>query len=345
MTVTIKEIAKMAGVSASTVSRILNQDPLLSVKKETREQVREIALKLNYRSTHKEKRRSYKPVAIITSMSEKRENEDPYWRNIHHGIRLASNKYGLSIAKVIRLGTDNIRKNDVSQYSSLILTGDLSAAAIQDIYRMNHNIVLVDARLHFNNIDSVEPDFVFTTEKLLNELASLGRKRIAFLGGINERMNFNGSSHHAWEDERTRVYRKWMEEHNYVEIISNGGWGSESGYENIKQLLSNHGPIDALITASDAIAIGAIKYLQEQNIKIGQDILVASFDNLDFVSYLNPPLTSVDLSPDAIGSTALQQALELTQGQRHWHKWTIIPGEIAYRASFDPKKLKSSLQL
>ncbi|WP_439425683.1 substrate-binding domain-containing protein [Oenococcus alcoholitolerans] len=228
----------------------------------------------------------------------------------------------------------------MDQYSSIILTGDLSEKAIKEIKKINPKMVLVDARLRFDTIDSVEPDLMTITEKILDQFLLIGRKKIAFIGALNKRLNLNDQPEENWEDSCSVAYRRWTKQHDLPAMIINGDWSAESGYQSIKKLFQDFGKVDALIAASDVISIGAIKYLQEQKITIGKDILLASFDDLSFISYLNPSLTSVDLSPDAIGSTALKQALELADNERDWHKWTIIPGKIVYRDSFNFKNLK-----
>ncbi|MFT8487736.1 MAG: LacI family DNA-binding transcriptional regulator [Oenococcus sicerae] len=334
MPTTIREIAKLADVSSGTVSRVLNNDPTLSVTEKTRARVKKIANDLAYHhSASSQKKNTLVTVAIVTSMSEQREIDDPYWRNIHQGIKNAAQKQDIKIGPIIRL-TDGLGKVNLSHFSAVIVTGDTSADAIKKIKKMNQNLVLVDARSRFSDIDIVQPDLSNMTERILNELHQAGRQNIAFIGGNNEQINLDGKIESVLTDSRTDVYEKWVQRHKQAKKMLVGNWTAQAGTIAAKQLLAQAQPFDALLVASDTIAVGAIKVLQEAGFVIGRDISIVSFDDLALVAYLNPSLTTVNLPQHALGSAALQQAKELADRDRTWTKWTTIPSKLIYRDSF-----------
>ncbi|MFT9266386.1 LacI family DNA-binding transcriptional regulator [Oenococcus sp.] len=333
MTVTIKEIAKLAAVSPGTVSRILNSDPTLSVTESTRKRVKQIAGKLNYENNREQRRKSVATIAVVTSMSEQREVDDPYWRSVHQGIKQAAKQSRVTIAGIFRL-TDGLKDIDLSQYSAVIVTGDLSISAIRQIKKINPNLVLVDSRDRLADIDSVNPDLAEMTERILNEFKQSGRQRIAFIGGINERIDLDGQIKNRSKDPRTIAYEKWMSQQQLESNEILGGWSSAAGVDAVKALLQQNKPCDALLIASDVIAIGAIKALQESGLIIGTDLVLASFDDLDTAAYLSPSLTSVNLPQHALGASAVSQASELAQSSRTWTKWVTIPSRLIYRDSF-----------
>ena len=130
---------------------------------------------------------------------------------------------------------------------------------------------------------------------------------------------------------------EWMSLHQLQPQSYIGDWRPETGSQGTIKLLAEGNIIDALVVASDPIAIGAISILKNYGLEPGKDIDIVSFDNLDIVAYIVPSLTTVELNPLALGKTALAQAIELSSVEHDWTNWTTIPSSLKYRETFKAK--------
>lgn len=336
--VTIKQIALETDVSSSTVSRVLNNDLTLSVSDETRRKIIDTAQKLNYTKKHK-KNNSKKLVhiAVLTVFSEIREASDAYWRQIYLSIEQNAQDQNIIVDEIIRIN-QGINIVDFATYDAIIILGDMTPKAVNQLQKINERIVLVDAKTRYENIDSVNPELRMMTTRILNELYQAGRRHIGFIGGVNDLLELDGSSTLAVEDVRSEIYRNWAEEHQMIPHFYTGPWHAETGMQGAISLLREEHNIDALLVASDPLAIGAINALKSERLESGIDIDVVSFDNVELSSYLVPALTTVDLNPAALGKTALEQAYELANDARDWTVWATIPGNLKYRDTFKNKK-------
>ena len=336
--VTIKDIAAATDVSASTVSRVLNQDMTLSVSDETRRKVIDTAQRLNYvKKPKKEVTAQTLHIAVLTVFSETRESNDSYWRQIYLSIVQAAHERGIVVDEVIRIN-QGLKLADFAQYDAIIVLGDMTPNAVKRLQQINNCIVLVDAKDHYHDIDAVNPELRLMTVRILNELYQAGRQKIGFIGGINDLTALDGTTTTNLEDVRSEIYEDWSKRHDITPHFHTGTWHAETGSLGATKLLEEEPQLDALLVASDPIALGAINALKLQGIEPGKDIDVVSFDNLELASYLVPALTTVELNPSAIGKTALNQAYELAKGERSWPIWSTIPSQLHYRETFKKNK-------
>ena len=329
--VTIKQIAETAGVSSSTVSRILNEDTTLSVSSATRQAVLETAHKLKYIKRSKAvpvKKTCH--IAVITVFSEAREATDAYWRQIYLSIEKHARQLGIVIDDVIRI-SQGIDQQAIAAYDAVIILGDVSQQAIFTIKQMNPRLVLVDSKAHYDDIDVVEPEMATMTAKILADFYAAGRRRIGFIGGINDLFELDGTTQSVAADVRETAYQQWMTSHQLTPHSYTGAWHVETGSQGATALLDADPELDALLVASDPIAIGAMNALKLRGLEPGKDIGLVSFDNLELAAYLVPALTTVDLRPEVLGQQALEQAYELAKNKRDWAIWTTIPSRLVYR--------------
>ncbi len=335
--VTIKQIATATGVSSSTVSRVLNSDMTLSVSDNTRQKVIDTAKQLNYiKKAKKNEKQKAIHICVLTVFSESREARDTYWRQIYMGIEKAAYQSGVLIDEIIRIdqGVDAML---LGSFDAVIILGNISEEAITKIREINHNIVLVDSTVHYNDVTAVNPELSQMTYRILDELYGNGRRHIGFIGGDNDVLELDGTSKSKINDPRFDSYHEWMSLKQLQPQSFIGDWRPETGSQGTVKLLADGNIIDALVVASDPIAIGAISILKNYGLEPGKDIDIVSFDNLDIVAYIIPPLTTVELSPLALGKTALAQAIELSSAEHDWTNWTTIPSSLKYRETFKAK--------
>lgn len=333
---TLKEIAEMADVSISTVSRILNSDTSLKVSDQTRNNVIRIAEQLQYHKKVIITKDRPVSIAVLTVFSEQRESNDIYWRDIYVSIERAARQRQVNLTSIIRIN-QNLKAHHLENYDAVIIIGDLAIESIQKIKQLNHNIVTIDAKVRDNNIDSITPDLEHVTIKVLDQLMSSGRQHIGFIGGYNTLVNFDNNKGDIVEDVRTRTYRRWCKHNNREELMYISQWRAETGTLGAQELLDQYPSIDALLVGSDPIAVGAINTIKSKGLVPGKDIAIVSYNNLDLVAYLDPALTSIDLNHKALGESALVQSIELAQHEKNWATWITIPSNIVYRSTFNQK--------
>ena len=208
--VTIKQIATATGVSSSTVSRVLNSDMTLSVSDDTRQNIIDAAKRLNYvKKSKKNEKQKVIHICVLTVFSESREARDTYWRQIYMGIEKAAYQSGVLIDEIIRIdqGVDAML---LGSFDAVIILGNISEEAITKIREINHNIVLVDSTVHYNDVTAVNPELSQMTYRILDELYRNGRRHIGFIGGDNDVLDLDGTSKSKINDPRFDSYHEWM---------------------------------------------------------------------------------------------------------------------------------------
>lgn len=141
----IKDVAEFANVSTATVSRILNNDPSLSVSGETRKRVLEVVNELNYKPGRRKRTKavqdkdSYNVGLVLTND----EAIDPYFMSIRQGVESACDEYSVKIASVFNIGKSNFSSDSMAQLDGLIVLGDVNSEELQGVYSHNPNIVLL----------------------------------------------------------------------------------------------------------------------------------------------------------------------------------------------------------
>lgn len=158
----IQEIAKLAGVSKATVSRILNEDTSFSVSEATRNRVWQIANKLQYKLSDVAVRDNSEKLhlALVSAVSVEQELSDSYFQQIKLGLTQQASLWGMKIANEIRLPTnDNVQWERLSIYGAVLVVGVLTEDLLAKIYHYNQNVVIIDDYRDFENYDVVHNDF------------------------------------------------------------------------------------------------------------------------------------------------------------------------------------------
>lgn len=284
---TIKDIALKAGVSSSAVSRILNQDETLNVPLETKQLVLDAAKELNYYKKPK-KLKTMISIGIIEWYSLQEEINDPYYLTIRKGVEEYCIKNNISIVRVFKDDINFIQL--LENVNGIICIGKFSDENIRLFESINKNIIFVDMFINPIHRCHIVLDFKNAMKDIINYLYNLNHREIGYIGGkelLNDTIEY--------EDQRKRYFIKYCDEKNikYSSWIKIGEYTSESGYLLMKEMIDEGQLPSAIFCASDPIAIGVLKALNEHNIIVPEDISIIGFDNIDLTNYTNPPLTSV----------------------------------------------------
>lgn len=319
--VTLKEIAAAVGVSSATVSRVLNYDTTLSISNRKRQAIIETAEKLNYATPRNRNRANVQgltKLALVHFLRPEQELIDPYYIALRLGIE--SRCAALKIETVKVYHTDAKPDAGMLQSASgVIAIGRHDEDEIEWLQRHARQLVFADYAPPDDQIDSVQADLRLAMEKLLQSLANLGYRRIAYIG---------------WGDRRAQAFVQWMTKAGWFDdrMFRSGDNTEQGGYRLTKEIFSEKRPPDAIITFNDSMAIGAYRAIHEMGLTIPGDVGVASFNDISVAQFLNPPLTTVHLPAEEIGEGAVELLLERVGG-RDLAKQITLASKLVWRGS------------
>lgn len=331
---TIRQIAQEAGVSAATVSRVLNNDTSLSTSVETRQRIFAIAEKLGYkpqrvRKLKQEAERSSLQIGLLLWSTAEDEKNDPYFAAVRRGIEVQCEKLGISITRVIRGDFDSAYE-DVKLLDGLLVVGSIEASDVLAIFPKGDRIVFVNHGEELFQFDTVHLNFDGAIASSYEYLVSLGHEEIGFIGGVEWIHSLkNPQNLRSIEEHRYRAYIRLQEQYNHkpscVQWVED--WSSQGGYEAMKKMMSQPKPPTACIVASDHMAVGALHALNELNITVPEQMSLVGFNDIELAAFVNPPLTTVHAYTEVLGETAVKMLLERIEGRE-------VPLQVKVNTSF-----------
>ncbi|MCM3340805.1 LacI family DNA-binding transcriptional regulator [Paenibacillus sp. MER TA 81-3] len=337
---TLKDIAERANVSISTVSRVLNFDQTLSVSDETKRRIFEITEELEYRKFKRVKssdgadsRNSSssktvvkkKQIGIVMTYTKSEELNDPYYLAMRLAIEGAAQEYDVQLWE----GFKDDPELSAPSMSGLIVIGPINEEQIRQLWGLTPNIVFIDAVPWDHRCDIVMVDLYDAVNRTLTYLHDLGHRRIAYVGGRDE---VDGQ---VLADRREEAYERWMKDANLFDaaLVQIGSFSAEDGYRLMNSLLASGTTCTAVLAANDSMAIGAIRAIQEQGLRVPDDISVIGFNDITVAQFMMPSLTTVKLHSEFMGETALDLLLERIEKNRTIGKKVLIPTELIIRES------------
>ena len=327
---TLKDIAKLANVSSSTVSRVLNYDSSLHVSEETRKNVFKAAQQLNYKKIKKKnksnnKKNSSFKFAISQWYSQNEEIADPYYLSIRIGVEKACNEKEIETVTFFKKDIQNLDGID-----GIIAIGKYSNDEISKLRKISSNIIFVDYSPDDNLYDSVVIDFEKSVKEILNYFVDSGHKEIGYIGG----QEFVGEDKIRLKDPREMIFKRYLKQKGLYnpKLVKTDSFSVKSGYKLTKKLLKNE-KLSALFVASDSMAIGAMRAIKESSLKIPEDISIIGFDDIPTAEYLTPTLSTVCVYTEHMGKTAVQKLIIKLKNGRKIPEKTIVPTKLILRES------------
>ncbi|MFW6680482.1 LacI family DNA-binding transcriptional regulator [Lacrimispora sp. AGF001] len=305
---TIKEISKLAGVSAAAVSRVLNQDDTIAVSPEVKKRIFKIAHELKYvppRMRHAQKKKE-----IVIGVAD--------WhiiRTDRTNIRLSSldlivkSMSGKQEVKFCRLD-----KNQPGQYDGIMAFGVFSQEEMEFLRMQSYSIVFINSDPKNYEYDSIVMDFTKGICEMLDYLMVRKKYRsVGFIGGLYEEGQVK-IGYRRLEGIRDSFMESgyYAEENFYIGEISR-----ESGYELAKKaILSGHLP-EAVLLGSEEVAEGALEAFQDAGLRVPKDIAVVIYKDIETIESKWPTYTKVRMFPDIVWQTAIKLLLEqITEGRK-----------------------------
>lgn len=330
--VTIKEIAELAGVSRTTVSRVLSGGVFVS--KNTKNKVIEII-----------KKTEYKPSIIAQSMRTNRTKtiglvladiENPFYSRVAKGVINAAEAKNYNVIlcnsnNEIRLEERDIKALIERGVDGLLLTTvELKMKTIENLRDKGFPFLLIDCKLDIPGVNYVVDDDYYGAELATEYLIKLGHKKIFFLGNrelLSLRDRFRGLKdtlkRHDIEGRKNFVPRRFINIDNTYDIDSI-----------IKYILNGQENYTAIFAGNDYLAIKAIGLIIKNGIKVPDDISVIGYDNIEISSMIKVPLTTIKQPKYLLGKLAAEQLLGILENSSNREiRRVILRPELIIRQS------------
>ncbi|MBA7630667.1 Ribose operon repressor [subsurface metagenome] len=322
MNPTIKDVANLAGVHPSTVSRVINDDSRISEK--TKNKVLLIIKKLGYT-----------PNAIARGLKTKRTHTlgmlipditNPFFAEIARGVEDAANKNNFN---VILCNTDDKLKKERTyleilrgkRVDGLILgTAHIRDKSILELEKKKFPYILVSRNIEGLDKNCVIVDDVAGGIIVTEYLIKLGHRRIAHITGpLTVRAAIN----------RLEGYKFALEKHQIEykeELAEEGDFRINGGYQAMKKFLKLSKPPTAIFAANDLLALGAIQAIQKKKYHIPEDFCIIGFDDIRLASFVYPPLTTIRQPMLEMGALAVKMLLKIIEeGEFNQKKEVLVP--------------------
>lgn len=336
---TIVDVAKLAGVSIATVSRVVNNSSH-PVNAETRARILEAIETLNFvpnplaRALVSEKSRL---IGVIVG-----DASDPYFANIVRGISLVAQEHGYltvicNTDRVPEVELDFVRLlRDYCADGLIFVGGGLANATHQkqlgeivDWFKSNQ-VPVVALGNQFLTVPQVNINDAQAAQDMTEYLIQLGHRHIGFITGpvglTTSQLRLNG-------------YQQALARHAITfipELVSEGDFTYDGGRRAARHLMAQPIRPTAIFGSNDREAMGCLSQLREEGIRVPEQVSVVGFDDVEAAQYVHPPLTTVQVPMQDIGAKGMQQLLQGMDSKEIIEPKHILPHRLVIRASSGP---------
>lgn len=329
---TIIDIAKKLGISASTVSRALNDNPAINI--ETKRKVKEYARELNYVPNPIAKNlKSNKSTTIGVIVPEIRHD---FFSSAISGIEEVAYQMGYNIILCQSnedyqrevINTDVLINHRVAGIIVSISQNTHNESHFQKVIDRNIPIVFFDRTCNTIDACKVIIDDKQTAYNAVEYLIQRGYKKIA---------HFAGPENLLISQYRLSGYKEMLKKAKIKidkNLIIHGGFHETDGYKSMESLLNKGIKPDAVFAVNDPVAIGAFQKIKEAGLKIPDDIALIGFSNNKITSLVEPAITTISQPSFEMGKKAVELLIEnIKYGNKHKNKTIILPTELIIRKS------------
>lgn len=326
---TIADVALQAGVSIATVSRVLNKN--VFVEEETTLKVQTAIRNLAYvprTAARTLASRKTKTIGLIMS-----DISGAFFSPLLRGIEATAREagYNLLIFASGQVDTNRTLFKPLGEHNTdglLVFTDSLE---IPELTRLNNGgfpvVLMHQSTPAGTNIPTVTIENKDGAAKIVSHLIQIHhRHQIVFLSGPSTHEDA------AW---RERGYLDALLSNHIPidrDLIIDGEFNEEVAYQSLKRLISTGKKFDAVFSADDDSASGALLALRESSIHVPQEVALVGFDDAPFAPYLTPPLTTIHAPTEQVGKTAILQLLKVIQGKT-LDNLILLPTELVIRSS------------
>ena len=328
----IRAVSKLAGVSVATVSRALQKPEVVS--ENTRKKVEAAAIEAGYKpnmmARNFRSKKSYAIMVLVDDIS------NPFYSKVISGIQKAAKRRGYNIILGNTMGDSDLERELANMFNTNQSDGIIQLSAH---WPLDARDLKADTLLPvINCCECVDDDSMPTVmldnkgaaKAMTNHLIQLGHSRIAVV---------TGPAKSPLTVARLQGYKEALQEAglNFEPSLHMvGDYTMACGKKAAGALLANANPPTAIFSFNDEMAIGAIQRIKQDGFSVPGDISVAGFDNLEFASYTDPPLTTISQPYEEFGSTAIALMFEILDGSEKRRRHRTLPFELVIRDSTAP---------
>ncbi|HEU4323993.1 MAG TPA: LacI family DNA-binding transcriptional regulator [Roseiflexaceae bacterium] len=330
---TIEQIAQIAEVSRSTVSRVLNEHP--SVRPEVRDRVLRVIKEYNYTPHAAARSLAGSRTDIIGLLIPRTAGvifADPFFGCIIQSVTetCSSMGYYLMLSMITAEMEESFYNRTLRSRhfdGIILLSSDVDDPLLPLLIKDQMPFVLIGSHPYFQNLTTIDADNREGARAATAHLLELGHKRI---GTITGPLQMDSAI------ARRDGYKRALLEAGIPivpELIISSDYTQEGGYHAAQYLLRQTVRPTALFVGSDTMAMGVLRACHELGLRIPQDIALVGFDNLPTAQYANPPLTTVNQPITEMGATAVRVLIERIKNTRYDHRQLRLPTHLVVRES------------
>ncbi|MBQ4232026.1 MAG: LacI family DNA-binding transcriptional regulator [Lachnospiraceae bacterium] len=341
----LKAIADLAGVSASTVSRVLNDPDYRCKDQATRDRIWEAAMKLNYKPNIAARNLrlgsnvsvpdSFYINVLVTRMDDS--GADPFFTEILHSVETEIHKNMCILSKVwyislfsddkkcqttdISSMVDELYEQSKGRCDGLIIIGKCNIKALKELHKRYNNIVSVNRNSTNHEIDEVICDGQKIATIATEYLTTLGHTRIGYIGACHNEARYKGFIN-VLQKHELDIDPEYITETNQTEV---------EGYDAMEKFVGMDEPPTAFYCANDITAVGMIKYINRHKSSYHPSIIAS--DGIELAGYITPMLTTVSLPKYEMGRFATQLLIDRIKGGHKSATKMELEGKLVIRNS------------
>ncbi len=335
MAITIKDVAKKAGVSPATVSRVIADNPRISIK--TKQKVREVMETMGYYPNFQARNlvaNNTRTLGVIMENSAALAFQNPFFPEVLRGISTQAHdsKYGLYLStgatqeEIYQEVVEMVQGRRVD--GIILLYSKINDPVLEYLSQSSLPFAVV-GRPYKNpeSVSHVNNDNIQTAKETVEYLIDLGHQHIAFVGGASD---------FVVSIDRMQGYKQALSEHQIsfdANYTVNQDFIQGNEQDSIRRLMALEVPPTAIVTHDDMVAYEVIGYLEDLEIRVPEDVSIIGFNNHTISKHLKPPLSTVDISIYELGLHATELVVEKITDESTPPKQVVVPSRLIERGS------------
>lgn len=329
----IKDVAKIAGVSPSTVSRIVNSGDVSAASIETQQRIWDAVRSSSYIPNQharnlRRPREDARPVNRDIDCVYARiagPHIDPFFTTLMHAAEVEALGYGYTLRyyySVADMHTGNMPPMNAKADSAIVL-GRADQEALKRLRGFYKHLVCSGLNVLTDEVDQVYSSGYDAAVNCVEYLCSLGHTRICYMGETHDEQRYSG-------------YLSAMRARGIEcpeSLVVETPFTPTGGYDAVHELLQRKQPFTAIFCANDMSAVGALKALKEHKFHVPRDVSIVGINDMETVRYLDPMLTTVHIPLDEMGKAVAKLLIDRIEGGHKLAQKVSIPNQLIYRES------------
>lgn len=336
------DVARLAGVSRTTVSFVLNNIPDANIPESTRQKVLEAARQLNYHPNESGRRLASgksKMIGLVRLQSTEQVFNDAFLLQVLVGIEQAACQRGFHVL------LKHINHERSEEYSQLITENHVDGIILSGPLQNDPELIKLQeegvpiillGQMANADIPFVDVNAELGSEVAVNHLIACGHQRIGMI--TNAKLAYSSAQ------QRRNGYLNALKKAGLAvdqNLIKEGDFTPASGFNAMKELLQLSPIPTSVFVASDVVAVGAIQAIKQSGLNIPGDIEIIGFDDIPMAEYFDPPLSTIHLPAFELGKVAGEQLIKMISNDRSEPSRVLLETELILRESTTNRKIKT----